>query len=111
VNFDEDGLVRMDRKKRMESSQVGTRGGFISPNEARRWENLPPVEGGETPYMQQQDYPLASLADREPPPATGGAPPPATPPAEEDDDEEEAMEEARALLVEIAKGLECAPNS
>ena len=112
VNFDEDGLVRMDRKKRMESWQIGVRGGFMSPNEVRRQENLPPVDGGETPYMQHQDYPLAALANREVPPAAGTAP--ATPPApeaEDEDEDEEAMEEARALLAEISKGLECAPNS
>lgn len=125
VNFDEDGLVRMDRKKRMEASQIGTRGGFISPNEARAWENLPPIEGGETPYMQQQDFPLAALANREVPPAPGAAPvtqpaepeddPAAEPeddaPESEDDGEDAATAEARALLLEISKGLECATNS
>jgi HK97 family phage portal protein len=109
VNFDEDGLVRMDRKKRMESNQIGVRGGFLSPNEARKWDNLPPVDGGETPYMQHQDYPLAALADREVPPAAAPAAAPAAEPTEDDD--EEAMQEARALLAEISKGLECAPNS
>lgn len=117
VNFDEDGLVRMDRKKRMEASQIGVRGGFLSPNEARRLESLEPVEGGETPYMQHQDYPLAALADREVPPVTGAAPAPAASPEPEepeepeDDEDEGDEEEARALLALISKGLECAPNS
>lgn len=117
VNFDEDGLVRMDRKKRMESWQIGVRGGFLAPNEARERENLPPAEGGDTPYMQHQDYPLAALANREVPPAAG-TPAPTAPPTEEpeepeepEDDEDEDESEARFLLSEISKGLGCAPNS
>jgi hypothetical protein len=46
----------------------------MAPNEARKIENLEPVPGGSTPYMQQQNWSLASLAERLPP---GSTPPPA----------------------------------
>ena len=44
----------------------GVKAGFLSPNEARRmFFNLPPVAGGESPYLQQQDFSLAALARRD----------------------------------------------
>jgi HK97 family phage portal protein len=64
VRVDVDELMRMDPKARMERGQLGVRGGFLAPNEPRRWENLEPMEGGDTPFMQHQDYPLAVVAKR-----------------------------------------------
>ena len=43
--------------------QVG--GGWMSPNEARAGENMKPVDGGDSPYLQQQNYSLAALAKRD----------------------------------------------
>ncbi len=37
----------------------------MAPNEARRREDLPPVDGGDTPYLQVQNYSLAALANRD----------------------------------------------
>jgi phage portal protein BeeE len=37
----------------------------MKPNEARLKENLPPVEGGDTPYLQQQNWSLAQLDKRD----------------------------------------------
>jgi phage portal protein BeeE len=45
----------------------------LSPNEARAVVNLPPVAGGESPYLQQQNWPLAALADRPAPDTAKGA--------------------------------------
>jgi phage portal protein BeeE len=39
--------------------------GVISPNEARFKENYPPVPGGESPMVQEQNYSLAALAKRD----------------------------------------------
>ena len=39
--------------------------GIMAPNEARRKLNLKPVTGGNTPYMQQQNYSLAALDKRD----------------------------------------------
>ena len=48
--FNVDGLLRGDYKSRMDGYSVGISTGIISPNEARRKENMPPVpedEGGD----------------------------------------------------------------
>lgn len=116
VKFDVDGLLRLDPKSRMEAFQLGVGAGVLKPNEARASEGRAPVEGGDTCYLQQQNFSLAALAKRdaqEDPFGSATAPPapPKPPEAEDEDDDEEAMEEARALLAEISKGLECAPNS
>lgn len=75
VWLDLTGLLRMDPQSRYEAHSKAISGGWLSPNEARREEDLPPVEGGDTPYLQQQNYSLAALAKRD---AQG--PPPASPP-------------------------------
>lgn len=51
-------LLRMDQgsKAEMQTKLVG--GGIATPNEGRREFNLSPLEGGDTVYMQQQDFPL-----------------------------------------------------
>ena len=48
--FNVDGLLRGDYKSRMDGYSVGISTGIISPNEARRKENMPPLsedEGGD----------------------------------------------------------------
>jgi hypothetical protein len=44
-------------------------------NEARATIGLPPVEGGDTPYLQQQNYALSALARRDTQPAPSDAAP------------------------------------
>ena len=39
--------------------------GIASPNEARAEFQLGPVQGGESPYLQQQNYSLAALDKRD----------------------------------------------
>ncbi|UUS13340.1 hypothetical protein NMB32_14610 [Stenotrophomonas sp. CD2] len=48
----------MDVGKQAEVHNTLTGGGIETPNEARLVFNLPPLEGGDTVYMQQQDFPL-----------------------------------------------------
>lgn len=81
VEFDLDGLDRMDSSQRMDVATKGVIGGVLSPNEARARFNLKPVAGGESPYLQQQNYSLADLAKRSemPPPAAALPAPPAEP--------------------------------
>ena len=38
---------------------------MIAPNEGRRQLDLPPVPGGDTPYLQVQNYSLEALAKRD----------------------------------------------
>jgi HK97 family phage portal protein len=88
--FDVKELLRMDPDARFRSHSEAIKGGWLSPNEARRDEDREPVEGGETPYMQQQNYSLAALAKRDemamqPPPAAPPAPAPTPEPVDETD--------------------------
>ncbi len=41
--------------------------GIWAPNEARATDGKLPVKGGESPVMQQQNWPLETLANRPPP--------------------------------------------
>jgi HK97 family phage portal protein len=65
VEFDLDGLLRMDTPAKVAALKDGVLSAIYAPNEARRKFDLPPVEGGESPYLQQQNYSLAALAKRD----------------------------------------------
>lgn len=65
TEFDTDGLLRMDTKTQAEVAQIGIGAGYLAPDEARRKFDLRPVEGGDTPYLQQQNFSLAALAERD----------------------------------------------
>ncbi len=65
TEFDVDNLLRMDVGARMEAWGKGIKDGWLKPDEARRKEGLAPVPGGDTPYMQQQNFALSSLAKRD----------------------------------------------
>ena len=47
VRFDTNHLVRADQSKRFASYTAARQGGWMSANEIRAFENLPPVEGGD----------------------------------------------------------------
>lgn len=64
VWFDTSELLRMDPAARWDTHTKKIASGAVAPNEVRRDENLTPVEGGETPYLQQQNYSLGDLALR-----------------------------------------------
>jgi HK97 family phage portal protein len=88
VEFDLDGLLRMDPKTRAETKEIEVRSAVLTPNEARRIENRPPLVGGGDAYLQEQNFSLAALAKRDaldnPWAARGAAsaPAPATSPKE-----------------------------
>lgn len=65
IEFDLDALMRMDTPTRFKAHNEAIKGGWLAPNEARRKENLAPVEGGDTPYLQQQNYSLSALSKRD----------------------------------------------
>lgn len=58
-------LIRMDSTSQIAYLKEGTMSGIFSPNEARATLGLPPVIGGESPLMQQQNYSLSALAKRD----------------------------------------------
>jgi HK97 family phage portal protein len=58
-------LLRMDPATRLEAHSKAIQGGWLKPNEARQEEDRTPVEGGDTPYLQQQNYSLGALSRRD----------------------------------------------
>lgn len=65
VELDLSGLMRMDPLARAESYAKQISAGMLKPNEARAEEDLPPVDGGDSCYLQQQNYSLSALAERD----------------------------------------------
>lgn len=105
VHFDLDELLLMDTATRVKAlaDQIGA--GVMAPNEARQKVNLPPVEGGESPYLQQQNYALAALAKRdakEDPFATAPTAAPTPTAANDDSIDEEA---AKAIVQEALRPI------
>jgi len=98
TEFNVDDLLRMDAATAMDTISKGIGAGVMKPNEGRFRLNLGPVQGGDTPYLQQQNYSLAALDRRdtaEPAPASTVRAPAASdedPP--EPDDKDTADEDA-----------------
>jgi HK97 family phage portal protein len=92
--FDVGALLRMDRKTRAEVHKLELGAGKLSPNEARAEDDLPPVKGGESPMVQQQNYSLEALSKRPPPaaPSSPGTAPGASPPGGVDPEDDPAPE-------------------
>ena len=111
VELDEDSLLRMDQGARFDSYERAIRAGWMAPNEARAEEGYAPVDGGDTPYMQQQNWSLAQLAQRTPPQDAPAAPAaPAAAPAAADQQaaaEVERQRAAAALDREAAERMVC----
>lgn len=103
VEFDLDGLLRMDTVSQVNSLKEALSAGLISPNEGRARLGYGPVEGGDSPMVQQQMFSLAALAERdENKPFAKPAPPPPAAQADQeepDDDESTDNDEERAAAV------------
>jgi HK97 family phage portal protein len=65
TEFDIDGLVRMNPAAQITAESEAVKGSLKKINEARRKLNLPPVEGGDTIWAQQQNYSIEALAERD----------------------------------------------
>lgn len=63
--FDVSTLLRMDSKTQMEVLSAGTGAGVLKLNEARRALGYEPMVGGGSAFMQQQNYSVAALAERD----------------------------------------------
>lgn len=87
TEFDLEYLLLMDSETQVKVAAEGIKAGAVAPNEGRKRLNLEPVEGGDTPYLQQQNYSLAALArrDAQPDPFTGERPPAPPEPADQTD--------------------------
>jgi HK97 family phage portal protein len=66
TEFDIDDLIWMDTATKTKAAADAIGSGAMAPDEAReRYFGLGPVEGGDTPYMQQQMFSLKALAQRD----------------------------------------------
>lgn len=65
VRLDIEKLLRMDAVTQMDVLSKGVTSALYAPNEGRRKLDQPPVVGGESPYLQQQNFSLAALAKRD----------------------------------------------
>ena len=112
TELDLDNLLRMDPATQADVAVKLVGGGLKTPNEGRRGFNLPPLTGGDTVYMQQQDFPLDQVRLNKisppapPAPVAAPAEPESQPPA---DDSDITDEEQRELADYIAKELACEP--
>ncbi len=59
--FNLDWIVRANLLERYQAHSEGVRGGFLAPNEARKFEDRPPIKGGDQLFMQQQMVPIDQL--------------------------------------------------
>jgi HK97 family phage portal protein len=87
LEFDTSALLRSSFKERMEGWAAGTKGGIVARNEARREFELKPVDGGDEPWVQQQDIPLSVAyenANNPPEPPAPVVPAPEPTPAAQD---------------------------
>jgi hypothetical protein len=91
-------LLRMDPAKQADYHSKLVSGSIEAINEARNSFNLPGLDGGDTVYMQQQDFPLDQVRDNVLP-ANMPAPEPA-PVVEPSDDEIEDQALMLALMIE-----------
>lgn len=85
--FDTTGLMRMDESARHAANAQAVGAGYMKPNEARATVGLPPVIGGDTPYLQQQNYSLAALSRRDTQPAPSSTAPPEQEDAQESNED------------------------
>jgi HK97 family phage portal protein len=108
VEFDLDVLLRMDTQTRYKVLGEGVKSALLSPNEARKKENMPPVPGGDSPYLQQQNYSLEALAKRDarPDPFSTSGTEPAVPDEDPADPGNKALSESEAFIVKtVLKGI------
>jgi phage portal protein BeeE len=112
VELDLTGLGRMDTATHVKTLAEGVRGGVLTPNEARRELDLKPLPGGDTIYLQHQDYPMEMLFEREdlkalePSPAPMLALPPGDPQKSADIDTDELELWFEGAIAELEAGRE-----
>lgn len=97
VELDLGPLLRMDVGKQAEVETKLVSGNIKTPNEARLAFNLAPLEGGDTVYMQQQDFPLDQVRQNK---IAAPAPDPLEPASQDDDTPPDDSDELRALQQE-----------
>ena len=107
VEFDLSDLLRMDQATAIKTLGEGVAKGIHTPNEARERQNLPPIEGGDAVYLQQQNFSTAALAKRDALPDPFSSPAAPAPPPEPPADPTKAAEaQAVELLAQIGAAVD-----
>jgi HK97 family phage portal protein len=112
TEFDLSDLLRMDTATKSKTWGDLVKQGIAAPNEARAAFDMAPVEGGDSVYMQQQNYSLEALAKRDESEDPFAKAPPAsssdTAPADEEDapPTEDATDAAATLADRITRFAE-----
>lgn len=65
IECDLEKLLRMDNSTLYRTLGQAIKDSLYTPNEARRKVNRPPITGGDTIYMQQQNFSLEALSKRD----------------------------------------------
>jgi HK97 family phage portal protein len=82
VEFDvEGGLMRAETKDRFEAYSSAIQNGILTPNEARKLEDLEPIDGGDEGYLQAQMVPIGVSVEKAKVELDQLMNPPAPPPA------------------------------
>lgn len=100
VDLDLDGLMRMDSKTQMETIGAGINAKVLKINDGRKKINLPPVDGGDTVYMQQQDYPISEIRNNKIQQSTQSG---ANPAAQDQPEQEPALNDEEKSLLSWAR--------
>lgn len=66
IEFNLEGLLRGASDERASFYQSGLQNGWMTINEVRALENLPPVKGGAVPRMQSQNVPITQAPPADP---------------------------------------------
>ena len=103
MDLDLEGLLRMDTATQVRTLSEAVKGSLMRVNEGRRRLDLPPVDGGDMIWMQQQNYSLEALAERDRnDPFAAPAPPPIS------DDPPPEGDEIERFVATLTKALEAA---
>lgn len=108
TEFDTSDLLRMDSATKMTVVTNGIKGGVFTPNEGRLEFNKPPLTGGDTVYLQEQDHALEWLSRRDKQPIQSTSTPVAAleagdGAAADEEDERQAAAFAAALFKGMAE--------
>jgi HK97 family phage portal protein len=113
TELDLDCLFRMDTSTQIKTLREGVAGAIMAPNEARLKLNLPPLAGGDTVYLQQQNFSLEALAkrDAQPDPFGASSPQPEEPimsesEMEDNENMDDMMTEDNAKILALLLGKE-----
>jgi HK97 family phage portal protein len=103
TELDLDGLLRMDEGALTDVLVKQAGAGLAKINELRRRLNLGPVTGGDTPYLQQQNYSLEALSKRDKSEDPFGKAQPAAPSAPPSDPPADDEEKAALIFARLTK--------